>query len=95
MARTELTRAFEAALKHAGLDVASCTRCGGLQRSSVTMLVINDGEVPAKCEACGLMLDAEGRAVGMRMLDGRIRSTLIVLAQSPVLAGELGDRGAD
>ncbi len=51
--------------------------------------------MPAKCEACGLMLDADGRAVGMRMLGGRIRSTLIVLAQSPVMAGELGACGSD
>lgn len=92
MSKSDLARAFDDALSRAGYSGTGCQRCGGLSRHSVSMLVIEDGEVPARCE-CGLMLDADGRAVGMSMHGGRVRSTLIVLAESPVPVGELDGTG--
>jgi len=93
MSKSELARAFDDALSRAGFSGTGCQSCGGLSRHSVSMLVIEEGDEPARCEGCGLMLDGEGHAVGMRMHGGRVRSTLIVLCASPVPVGGFDGAG--
>jgi len=88
MKRAELAKAFEAALAQAGYGGSGCARCGGLTRLSRRMLVVEQGDEPARCAGCGLMLDADGRPVGARMIDGRIDSVLLVLCPSPPIAQE-------
>jgi len=95
MGRSDLAKAFDAALAQAGYAGAGCMRCGGLSPRSLSILVVEDGFEPARCEGCGLVLDGDGRAVGMRMFDGSVRSTLIVLCASPPIAVEGADRGSD
>jgi len=95
MGRTELAKAFEAALAQAGYEGSGCVKCGELTRFSQSILIVEHGNEPPRCKGCGLMLDPKGRPVGMRMTDGRIESTLLVLEPSPPIIGEFADRGSE
>jgi len=89
-----LRDAFIAAKQALGFAAFGCVTCGGIRDGSTSIVVVEQGIEPPRCTGCGLMLDEAGLPVGMRLDDGRIRATLIVLEASPEPAGEAEVGGA-
>jgi len=83
-----LRAAFEAAKGALGFAVLGCVTCGGLRDGCTSIVVVEQGIEPPRCTGCGLMLNEVGLPVGMRLHNGRIQATLIVLEASPLPARE-------
>lgn len=56
-----------------------CEACGGLSPDAPCSIVVRAGEPLRRCPACGLTLSPEGRAVGHRGEEGRVRVRVVEL----------------
>jgi hypothetical protein len=80
--RPSISALFDAVLQPLGL-IDDCPSCGGLKPNALSVLVVEYGTKPTRCDLCGLVLGPAGRAVGLRSPIGEVRLTIVALGRVP------------
>lgn len=79
MGQRYLKRAMERALTQVAFGRDACMRCGDAPARGGRMLVLYPGDRVRHCEACGLLIDGDGRAVGARQATGTVAVKILDL----------------